>query len=553
MRKRIKNSGKISTLISIPIISLFLCMMLNMEARADTITHLYENTNISSLSETDPVSIDGDLTLNIDATKNLNELIVSSGCTLTITGTSDNTLTVANANSNSNRNVIIIKSGNIVFTNVVRVNDLTIENGNVVSQKMIDVNNLLISGGTVNATSDSMVGICGNNSLKISGGNVTASGYNGGLYTGDGTITISGGTVIATGTNKPGIYVSNNGSINITGGDITADGTPVFGIEAVNDGHGTVTATPTTGAAGTAITLSSTPDTGYVFKEWQVENGGVTITNNAFTMPSSHVKVKAIFEGVPYTITMTDDGHGTATTSHDTATVGTEITLTATPDNGYEFKEWQVESGGVTVANSNSSTTTFNMGTSNVSIKAIFEKKSVAVASTKDTDTTDNNSGNSDSNSKEEPSYNSLDDLRNELKQAIAKGGNQTVYWNWGTSLSYDIMKTLQDNSNLTLNFKYKYMGTSYDVTIPGKAVTTNVNVQWYGPINLYNSYGRYSSTKAVASIATVLPANGTYTVQSGETLSGIAIKLNTSIDYLVKVNNIPNKDKIRSGQILKY
>ena len=96
-------------------------------------------------------------------------------------------------------------------------------------------------------------------------------------------------------------------------------------------------------------------------------------------------------------------------------------------------------------------------------------------------------------------------------------------------------------------------MGTSYDVTIPGKAVTTNVNVQWYGPINLYNSYGRYSSTKAVASKATALPANGTYTIQAGETLSAIAIKLNTSIDYLVKVNNIPNKDKIRSGQVIRY
>ncbi len=547
MRKRINSIAKV---LFIPIISLFLCMMINMEASAVSIYHLDENTNISSLEENSHVYIDGDLTLNIDATKNLVSIKISRGCTLTITGTGDNTLSVNDANSGRNGNAII-KSGNICFTDAVIIDNLTVEGGNVVSEMML-ANNILISGGTVNATSNSTVGINGINSLKITGGNVTASGYNGGLYTNGGTITISGGTVIATGTNNPGIYVVNNGSISITGGDITEDGTAVFGTEAANDGHGTATASPTTAADGTAITLSSTPDAGYAFKEWQVESGGVTITNNAFTMPSSHVKVKAIFE-VAYTITMTDDGHGSATTSHDTATVGTEITLTATPDNGYVFKEWQVESGGVTVANSNSSTTTFNMGTSNVSIKAIFEKKSVAVASAKDTDTTDNNSGDSDSNSNKEPSYNSLDDLRNELKQAIAKGGNQTVYWNWGTSLSYDIMKTLQDNSNLTLNFKYKYMGTSYDVTIPGKAVTTNVNVQWYGPINLYNSYGRYSSTKAVASKATVLPANGTYTVQSGETLSGIAIKLNTSIDHLVKVNNIPNKDKIRSGQILKY
>ena len=49
--------------------------------------------------------------------------------------------------------------------------------------------------------------------------------------------------------------------------------------------------------------------------------------------------------------------------------VGTEITLTATPNKGYHFKEWQVISGGVTIKDDK-----FTMPSANVEVKAIFEK-----------------------------------------------------------------------------------------------------------------------------------------------------------------------------------
>ena len=63
-----------------------------------------------------------------------------------------------------------------------------------------------------------------------------------------------------------------------------------------NDGNGTGAATPSTAAAGTNISLSATPNTGYHFKEWQVVSGGVTIENDKFTMPDGNVEIKAIFE-----------------------------------------------------------------------------------------------------------------------------------------------------------------------------------------------------------------------------------------------------------------
>ena len=142
-----------------------------------------------------------------------------------------------------------------------------------------------------------------------------------------------------------------------------------------NDGNGTGTASPSTAAAGTTITLTATPNKGYHFKEWQVISGGVTIKDDKFLMPDSNVEVRAIFEKdappVPteFTITVKTDGNGTASASHAKAVVGTEITLTAMPKEGYHFKEWQVISGGVTIKNNK-----FTMPDNNVEVKAFFEE-----------------------------------------------------------------------------------------------------------------------------------------------------------------------------------
>ena len=147
-------------------------------------------------------------------------------------------------------------------------------------------------------------------------------------------------------------------------------------VTVTSGGKGTASASPAKAAAGAEITLSAAPDKGYHLKEWQVESpAGLVITNNKFTMPDTNVAIKAIFEEdappapTEFTITVKTDGNGTASASHAKAVVGTEITLTAKPNKGYHFKEWEVISGGVTIKNNK-----FTMPDNNVEVKAIFEE-----------------------------------------------------------------------------------------------------------------------------------------------------------------------------------
>ena len=141
-------------------------------------------------------------------------------------------------------------------------------------------------------------------------------------------------------------------------------------------GGRTASASSTSATAGTEITLTATPNTGYHFKEWQVESlAGLVITNNKFTMPDSNVAIKAIFEEdspfapTKHTVTVKTDGNGIAFASPLLAVTGTEITLTAMPKEGYHFKEWQVISGGVAIENNK-----FLMPDTNVEVNAVFEK-----------------------------------------------------------------------------------------------------------------------------------------------------------------------------------
>ena len=197
------------------------------------------------------------------------------------------------------------------------------------------------------------------------------------------------------------VYVADYEGGNWTTEVVTVSG---YDIVVTNDGNGTATSNVAAAGAGTTITLTATPKDGYVFKAWEVVSGSITLADKnaastTFVMPSSDVEVKATFEKDAattedgYNIVVVNDGNGTATSNITAAGAGTTITLIATPKDGYVFKAWEVVSGSITLADKNAASTTFVMPSSDVEVKATFEKDAAAGDTSKDpTDKTNSGS-----------------------------------------------------------------------------------------------------------------------------------------------------------------
>ena len=229
-----------------------------------------------------------------------------------------------------------------------------------------------------------------------------------------------------------------------------------------NDGNGTGTATPSTAATGTEITLTAMPKEGYHFKEWQVESPtGLVITNNKFLMPNGNVEVKAIFEEdappapTEHTITVTSGGNGTASASHAKAVVGTEIRLTATPNKGYHFKEWEVMSGGVTIKDNK-----FIMPNDNVEVKAIFEKD--APAPTEYTITYDLAGGTAEGNPDTYTIETRTFTLTNPTKSGYTFTGWSGTGLTGENNLTVTIEKGSTGDRSYTAHWRYNGSGHSY-------------------------------------------------------------------------------------------
>lgn len=98
-----------------------------------------------------------------------------------------------------------------------------------------------------------------------------------------------------------------------------------------------------------------------------VKNSIGEVTSNAATLTVNAIPT--------YTITVKNDGHGTASATPPSAKAGEKITLTATPNSGYRFAGW-TSSDNITFANAGSAQTTFTMLGRNVTVMANWKKKS---------------------------------------------------------------------------------------------------------------------------------------------------------------------------------
>ena len=132
--------------------------------------------------------------------------------------------------------------------------------------------------------------------------------------------------------------------------------------------HGTVTASPTEGITGTEVTLSNTPDTHYHFGSYSLT--GATLKNaNQFDIADSDVSVVGNFiEDTKYSVTCTNDGNGTIAASPTSNYSGSTVTLSNTPNSGYDFDKYTLVSGtGASISGN-----TLTIGTSNVTVRGDF-------------------------------------------------------------------------------------------------------------------------------------------------------------------------------------
>ena len=123
-------------------------------------------------------------------------------------------------------------------------------------------------------------------------------------------------------------------------------------------------------AHGTVVTLTATPNEGYTFQKWS--DGS---TANPYTFTATETKTLAAnFQIKSYTITGTSANTAMGSvTGGNTYTHGSEVTLTATPNEGYEFVKWH--------DGSTENPYTFT-ATADKELTATFQKKSYTITAT---------------------------------------------------------------------------------------------------------------------------------------------------------------------------
>ena len=144
----------------------------------------------------------------------------------------------------------------------------------------------------------------------------------------------------------------------------------------VNGGHGTISASKTGLTAGSTETITFTPDAGYKIDTVTVNGTATSVSGNTLNVTMNENKTVVVtYKAIEYNITVTGGtasvGAGTPITK---ATMGTTVTLTAgAAPTGKVFDKWEVVSGGITLADVNSATTTFTMPGNAVKIEATYK------------------------------------------------------------------------------------------------------------------------------------------------------------------------------------
>ena len=155
-----------------------------------------------------------------------------------------------------------------------------------------------------------------------------------------------------------------------------------FAVSLTKVGKGTITATGASNlnavAYGTELTINATPATGYELVS--LEANGVDITATKRLVVTGNLTIKATFSNKTFAVSLTKVGDGTITATGagnlNAVAYGTELTINATPAEGYELVS--ITANGTDITSSKKIVVKENL-----TIKATFAKKTFAVSLTK--------------------------------------------------------------------------------------------------------------------------------------------------------------------------
>ena len=144
--------------------------------------------------------------------------------------------------------------------------------------------------------------------------------------------------------------------------------TPSFGVT-VSNSYGSPTGAGSY-TSGSIVTIKAGTLSGYDFNSWTVNSGGVSLANassatTTFTMQNSNVTVTANWK--PRVNVNASYANPTGSGAYNP---GNTVTIYAGIRSGYNFSGWTVNSGGVSLANASSDTTTFTMPNNPVYVTA---------------------------------------------------------------------------------------------------------------------------------------------------------------------------------------
>lgn len=168
-----------------------------------------------------------------------------------------------------------------------------------------------------------------------------------------------------------------------TDNGINDDGTDeptVYTVTVTDDGNGSAWGDLTEAEEGDSVTVEADPDDEYLFVQWVVVSGGVTLDDPTanpatFTMPADNVTIRAEFSDVPvYAVAVSADSDGGGSAQADKAVYkeGETVTIEAAPDEGYEFVKWTVTGGDITLEDDTANPATFIIPAAEVTIEASF-------------------------------------------------------------------------------------------------------------------------------------------------------------------------------------